>query len=127
MTRKNSNKKLLAFGILLVAVLCISAYARRVGTAAVEDTHFTLKLDEKATPASFDATVIGGKVVGMMAVFPSGNRIALTQQSKPTCATSCPAGQYLSCWEDQDLQMSMCVCISGGGKRGSAVVSLGKL
>lgn len=124
-----SKKKLLAIVVLLAAAICISAYVRTSGTAFVQDTHMTLKFDEKATPVSFDAQLSAGKIVGMTALYPGGNRVALKQQSEPTCATSCPAGQYLSCWEDHEQQMSICVCKpSGGGSHGSsAVVSLGKL
>jgi hypothetical protein len=124
---KTSKKKLLTIVVLLAAAICISAYARRAGTPLVQDTHMTLKFDEKATPVSFDAQITAGKIVGMTALYPGGDRVALKQQSKPTCATSCPAGQYLSCWEDHEQQMSICVCKSSGGGGSSAVVSLGKL
>jgi len=124
---KYSKKNLLAIVVLLATAICISAYVRTAGTASVQDTHMTLKFDEKATPVSFDAQLSAGKVVGMMALYPDGSRVALKHQNKPTCATSCPAGQYLSCWEDHEQQMSICVCKSSGGGGSSAVVSLGKL
>jgi hypothetical protein len=121
---KYSNMKLLAVIALLAAALGISAYARRIGTGSVQDQHVTIKVNQKA-PASFDAELSAGKVVGMTAVYQDESKLALKQQDKPTCATSCPAGQRLSCWEDHEQMMSICVCVSGG-KAASAVVSLGK-
>jgi hypothetical protein len=42
----------------------------------------------------------------------------LKQQSKPTCATGCPAGKTLHCWEDEEQMMSICVCGGGGASDG---------
>jgi hypothetical protein len=124
---KFTKKKLLVVTVMLAATLGISAYARKIGTQAGPDEHITLRVNSK-TPATFDYQLRAGKVVEMTATYPDGDNVALKQQSKPTCATTCPAGQHLSCWEDQQQQMSICVCSSAsGGKQSSSVVSLGKL
>jgi hypothetical protein len=121
---KNHSETKIGLVALLAAAVCISAYAWRAATASGQDTHVSIPVNGKA-PTSFDAELKDGKVVAMTAIYPDGTKLPLTQQSKPTSATSCPAGQTLTCWEDYDLLMSMCACV--GGKRSSAVVSLGKL
>jgi len=120
----NGLKTKLGLIAVVVAVVCISAYAWRVSTASVQDTHISIPVTGKA-PASFDAEMKEGKVVAMTAIFPDGTKLPLKQQNKPAGATSCPTGQILTCWEDYDLLMSMCACVSRG--KSSAVVSLGKL
>jgi len=124
------KKKLLAGTTLFALALGISAYARRTATGSVQNKVLTLKVT-KQLPASFEATLNGGKVVSMKAIYADGTRITLKQQSKPARNMTCPAGTHQACWEDQELQMSLCDCVpsggSGGGFGGSAVVSLGKL
>jgi hypothetical protein len=114
---KYSTKKIFALITLIVAALCASsAMARRTRPQPLPDEHVTLR--SKAAPDSFDAVIRNGEVVGMTGVMKDGRRIAFTTQSKPTCATSCPAGQRLICWENEAEMMSMCVCGSGGGGGG---------
>lgn len=119
---KYSNKKLLALFALIIAALCTSsAIARRVRPQPNPDEHVVLR--SKAAPDTFDAVLRNGEVVGMTGVMKDGRRLAFKAQSKPTCATSCPAGQRLVCWENEAEMMSMCVCTSGGGGGGGITLS----
>jgi len=115
-----SNQKRLAAFALITAAFCISsAFAGRMLGQGRSDAHVMLRWSKNAKPESFDTQVRNGEVVGMSAVAKDGSRLVLKQQNKPTCATSCPAGQKLTCWEDHEQQMSICVCgSSGGGARG---------
>jgi hypothetical protein len=114
-----SNKKMLVAFALITAALCISsAYAGRILSQGRSDRHLMLHWSKNAKPDSFDAQIRNGAVVGMSAVSKDGSRLSLKQQNKPTCATSCPEGQKLTCWEDDEQQMSICVCGSSGGGRG---------
>lgn len=110
---------------LLATALCVSAYTLKMGTASAQDSHITIEVNEAAMPSSFDAQLNAGKVVAMTAIFPNGKKLPLKQVTKPACSNwSCPAGSHLTCWEDEELLMSMCACV--GNQRPSAVVSLGK-
>jgi hypothetical protein len=112
---KCSNRKLPAAIVLMTATLFVSfIVGHRLGAQTTLEW-ITLGLNEKAKAESFAAQVRGGKVVGMTAVKKDGSRLTLKQQSKPTCATSCPSGQTLTCWEDYEQMMSICVCGTGGG------------
>jgi hypothetical protein len=111
---KYSNQKPLVLAALIAATLCgSSVVANRVSHRTHPDEHVTLR--SKPIPDSFDAVVRSGEVVGVTGVMKDGRRIAFKSQSKPTCATSCPAGQSLICWESEAEMMSMCVCGGGGG------------
>ena len=111
-----SNKRRLFAIALIAATLCISsAYAGKMIGQARGDGHVTLRWNKVAKPDSFDVQVRGGAVVGLSAVMKDGSRLALKQQNKPTCTTGCPEGQKLTCWEDHEQQMSICVCGAGGG------------
>ena len=115
---KTSTKRLTAAAALLAATLCASPTdARKAAGPARQTARTSLRLNVDA-PASVEVETRDGKVVGMTAVKRDGSRLALKAQSKPTCATSCPAGQTLSCWEDEAQMMSICVCGGGGGGGG---------
>jgi hypothetical protein len=113
---KYSSKILMVAAALVAATLCVSSTAARKawGTAA-EDSRVFFRLSDEPKPAGFEAQVRGGEVVGMTVVKQDGARASLKQQAKPTCATSCPSGQKLTCWEDEAQMMSVCVCGTGGG------------
>lgn len=116
---KYSEKIMLA--LALIALLSATVYGATLfkpngfAGAAVSQTT-TIRVTPAEKPASFEQTVRNGEVVGMTAIKTGGARVALRAQSNPTCATSCPAGQKLSCWEDEVQMMSLCVCGTGGKK-----------
>lgn len=111
---KTSNKRLLATFALVGATLCVSSTdAGRAGNPASQTARKTVRIN-LAVPASFDLDTRDGTIVGLTTVAKDGTRKALKQQSRPTCATGCPAGQKLSCWEDEEQLMSICVCAGGG-------------
>jgi hypothetical protein len=112
--------KLLTAIALAVATLCISSTnAGKTGARASQDRPVFIPLSDGAKPNGFEAQMRGDEVVSMTVVKKNGHRLALKVQSKPPCSTSCPAGQKMSCWEDEKQQMSICVCGSprnGDGK-----------
>jgi hypothetical protein len=111
---KTSNKRLLATFALVAATLCVSSTeAGRAGNPTSQTARKSVRI-KLAVPASFDLDTRDGTIVGLTTVAKDGTRKALKQQSRPTCATSCPAGQKLSCWEDEEQLMSICVCGGGG-------------
>ena len=115
---KTYTKRLVAVAALLAATLCASpADAGKAGGPARQTARTSLRLNVDA-PASVDVETRDGKIVGMTAVKKDGSRMALKAQSRPTCATGCPAGQSLKCWEDEAQMMSICVCEGGGGGGG---------
>ena len=107
----------LILAVASIALLAASFHAAKVAAhrdgGAVQRTTFRIPAHE--TPQSFEETIRNGEVVGMTAIKAGGGRVVLKAQSKPTCATSCPAGQHLSCWEDEEQMMSMCACSGGTG------------
>lgn len=116
---KYSEKIMLA--LALIALLSATVYGatlfRPSGfTLAALSQTTTIRATAAEKPTSFEQTIRNGEIVGMTAVKAGGARLALRAQSTPTCATSCPAGQKLSCWEDEQQMMSMCVCGTGGKK-----------
>ena len=117
---KASTKRLLAVAALTAAALCASPTdARRAAGPTTQDRSVSIPVPDGALPQSFSAQMRGDVVVGMTAVKRDGSRMALKAQSKPTCATSCPAGQKLYCWENEEQMMSMCVCVTPGSGGGS--------
>ena len=112
---KSSTKRVLAVAALMAATLCApSTSARRAAGPTPQERNMSIRVPDQAQPQSFEAQVRDGKIAGMSVVKKDGSRTALKAQTKPTCATSCPAGQTLSCWENEAEMMSMCVCTSGG-------------
>src|SRR5262245_53101081 len=112
---KTSNKRLLATMALVATTLCASSSdAGRASHSAAQVARKAMRINLEV-PASFDIDTKDGTIVGLTTVKKDGTRKALKQQSRPTYATSCPAGQKLSCWEDQEQLMSICVC---GGSSG---------
>jgi hypothetical protein len=103
--------------VAAVALLTATFFAANVHSRATDSRQtqtVTVKAGEK--PASFEETIRNDEVVGMTAMKPGGGRLVLNAQSNATCATSCPAGQKLSCWEDEEQLMSICVCGTAGKK-----------
>lgn len=109
----------IVLAVAATALLAASFYAAKV-SARRGSTHLkpqnTSMITPAEKPANFEQTVRNGEVVGMAAISASGSRTVLKARSQPVCATSCPAGQKLSCWEDEVQQMSICVCGTGGKK-----------
>ncbi|MFZ0752039.1 MAG: hypothetical protein WAM70_21950 [Pyrinomonadaceae bacterium] len=116
---KNRLLVVVALSMTVVGVSSLVEYRMKAQTTM---EWITLGWNEKSMPDSYTAQVKDGKIVAMNAVKKDGARTALRQQSKSTCATSCPAGQQLSCWEDQEQMMSMCACFGGGTGRINAVM-----
>lgn len=116
---KYSEKIMLA--LALIALLSATVYGATLFkpsgfAAAAESQTTTIRVTPAEKPISFEQTIRNGEVVGMTAVKAGGGRLALRAQGNPTCATSCAAGQKLSCWEDEVQLMSICVCGTGGKK-----------
>lgn len=111
----SNQKRLAAFALIAAALSISSTYAGRMPGQGRSDAHIVLHWNKDKKPDSFDAQLRNGRVVGMSAVSKDGSRLTLKQQNKPTCSTSCPEGQKLTCWEDHEQQMSICVCGSSGG------------
>jgi hypothetical protein len=116
---KNPKKKLLiGLALLTVTLGASAALARKLAGQTAQASKITFRVSPQAKPDYFEGQLNAGKLVGMVAVQTDGSRLALKHQSKPACATSCPSGQKLSCWEDEEQLMSICVCVSGGGGYG---------
>src|SRR5882672_4098098 len=114
---KTSTKRIFAVAALVGATLCASPTdARKAGNPG-QTVRRSLHVNLKA-PLSIDVDTRDSQTVGLTAIKKDGRRIALKPQSKPTCATSCPAGKTLHCWEDEEQMMSICECGSGGGGGG---------
>jgi hypothetical protein len=108
---KYSNKKLLAAIAVIAATLCISlVYSGKTRAQASQDRKVVVNLSDVLKADSFEAQYNGDKMVGMTGIKKDGTRFDLKAMSKPTCATSCPAGEHLYCWESETEQMSICVC-----------------
>jgi hypothetical protein len=115
---KTSAKRLLAVTALLGVSLCASPTdARKSGGTAGQTGRKSVRLNLNV-PATIDVDRRDGKIVGMTAVMKDGSRKVLKAKSNPTCATGCPAGQTLQCWEDEAQLMSICECRGGGGGGG---------
>jgi hypothetical protein len=122
---KHSSKILLtAFALLAVTLGVSSTNARRGAGPELQDRSVSIRVPDNALPKSFSAQMRGDDVVGMTAIKKDGSRVALKAQSKPTCATSCPAGQVLTCWEDEQQLMSMCVCVTPGSGGSGTLATL---
>ncbi len=109
---KYSSKALLAAAVLIAATLFTSS------TNALQNGRAFRSMNELTPFKGFDIETKSGTVVGMTAVKKDGSKLVLQQQSRPTAATSCPAGQHLTCWEDHDQMMSVCVCTTPSGSSG---------
>lgn len=91
---KHPSKKMLSVVALILATVCVSSsVARKQGDATGQDKHVFVPFSDAFKPNGWDAQVRGGQVIGMTMIRKDGSRKALKQQTKPTCATSCPAGQ----------------------------------
>jgi hypothetical protein len=112
----SSNKKLLAAIGLIAATLGLSsAYPSRTVRQSSSEGNTFVRVSDSWQPDGFEAEMKDGKLVGMRGTRNDGSRVALKPHSKPTCNQSCPAGQKLSCWEDEEEKMSICVCVPVGG------------
>ena len=112
---KTQRQRVLALAALAAATVCAApTVARRGGGPALQVSRETLRVNIVA-PARFEVERRDGKIVTMSAVKKDGSREVLKAKSRPTCATGCPAGQTLTCWEDQQQMMSICECRGGGG------------
>ena len=121
---KSSTKRVLAVAALMAATLCASSTsARKAASPTPQERNISIRVPDRAQPRSFETQVRDGKIAGMTVVKKDGSRMALKAQSRPTCATSCPAGQTLSCWENEAEMMSMCVCTGvAAGETGVASI-----
>ena len=109
------SKSVLA--IAAVTLLTAIFYAANVHSRPASSGRTqTVTVPAGEKPASFEETIRNGEVVGMTAMKPGGGRLVLNAPSQATCVTSCPAGQKLSCWEDEEQLMSICVCGTAGKK-----------
>ena len=112
---KTHRQRVLALAALAAATVCaVPTVARRGGDPALQVSRETLRVNIVA-PARFEVERRDGKIVTMSAVKKDGSRVVLKAKSRPACATTCPAGQTLTCWEDQQQMMSICECRGGGG------------
>ncbi len=101
---------LAAVGLAAAAIFGTSAVALIAGGTAGQEGRVLIRLGDDMKPDGFEAQVRSGEVVGMTAIRRDGSRVALSQQQKPPCATSCLPGQKLTCWEDDAQMLSICVC-----------------
>ncbi len=107
---KSTIEGLLIAAAMVAVVFCVSdAGAQRGG----EPSRVFVRLGEVADFEGFDVEARGGEVVGLTVVKKGGRRTALKRQADPSCAEGCPAGEKLSCWQDEVQQMSICVCEGG--------------
>lgn len=115
---KSPSKKLLTALALMMAALCASSSVARKQSDSTNQNKRFIRVSDVFKPIGFEGQLRGGELIGMTVVRKDGTRKALKEQSKPVCATSCPAGQRLKCWEDEEQMMSMCVCVGSGGTVG---------
>lgn len=106
--------KRLAEGLLLAAVmvaviLLISpADAQQDGgSSRPEVVHMSAR--DITDFEGVDVESSGGKVVGVTVVR-KGGRQALKRRTQAPCEAGCPAGENLSCWQDESGELSLCVC-----------------
>lgn len=116
MKKERIFKSLMAASLLCALAAAAPADAGRPGVQTSAGGPTFIRLSDEQKPDGFEMRERDGRVVGMTVVKKDGSRMPLKQQSRPTCATSCPAGQTLTCWEDEEQLMSVCVC----GPRGSS-------
>jgi hypothetical protein len=116
---KYPGKRLLIAVVLTTAALCASSTdAQRPAETAEKDRAVFIRMPNEWKPRGFEARVRDGKAVSVVVVKHDGSKVPLKQISAPTRPTSCPAGQTLSCWEDEAQLMSTCVCTSVGTTAG---------
>ncbi|HKO62489.1 MAG TPA: hypothetical protein VJV03_15095 [Pyrinomonadaceae bacterium] len=112
---KTHRQRVLVLTALMAATVCAApTVARRGEDPALQVSRETIRVNIVA-PARFEVERRDGKVVTMSAVKKDGGRAVLKATRRPVCATTCPAGQTLTCWEDQQQMMSICECRGGGG------------
>ena len=106
---KTSTKRVLA-AVALLAVACASAAsAQKTGDVNRDGAHF-YGLNALFTFDGINVDWRENEVVGMNVLQRDGSWLPLRQQSSPTCAPSCAAGQKLSCWQDERQTTRVCVC-----------------
>jgi hypothetical protein len=112
--------KTLAEGLLVAAAMVAFMFgvshadAQREGG---EPSRVFVRLGEVADFEGFDVEERGGEVVGLTVVRKGARRTALRRQADPECGAGCPAGQKLSCWNEEAEQLSICVCGGGTAER----------
>ncbi|HEX6187645.1 MAG TPA: hypothetical protein VFZ40_06175 [Pyrinomonadaceae bacterium] len=103
--------------VFIISICAAPTVARRGGDSAFQVSRETIRVNIVA-PARFEVVRREGKIVTMTALQKDGSRAVLKATRRPVCATTCPAGQTLTCWEDQQQMMSICECRGGGGGGG---------
>ena len=131
---RTSAKRLLTTLALAAAAVCAAPTEAQRGDEGGKRTGRTrVRVAELFTVEAFDVERRNGEIVGMTAVMKKGEQLPLKQQTNPTCATACPAGQKQTCWEDYEEQMSICACVpsggggGGGGGGGRFGIGMGKI
>jgi hypothetical protein len=114
------TKRVLVMVALLAAVVGGSvSQAQRTKETREVQKHY--RMSDLVGIESVDAQMKGTELVGLTARLKSGRSVPLKLQSSSNCDRSCPSNQTLSCWEDEQQSMSICVCISTTGLTGNRI------
>lgn len=108
---KTSIKRTIGVVALVAAALCAAPTEaqRNTGPNNREGRQF-VHFGELVNFQGIDVLTRDGNIVGMTLLQKDGSWLTLKQQLDPTCPATCPAGQQQTCWEDEQQQMSICVC-----------------
>ncbi len=121
---KNVTKRLLVTAVVLAATLGVSASkARRETDPQGREGQKYYRLGELFKVEGVEVQQKDDQLTAMTARMKNGRQIKLKPQADVSCATSCPAGQHLYCWESEEELMSICVCVSRGGLTGNRIAA----